>query len=351
MRIRWTFDDCDQLIQHEIKEYWNKKTTRLERLLVTFPEDLSVSIYRSRSRGVFEGRAILQLPSRTLAAGAAEPDPWKLVDRLADVLATEIRRYRARSRLEGTSRRRDRRRDELVAAGPLLAQDRDERRREAFFELLLPILWPLKEHARRELRLLEHQGKLGHGEVIAGDIISEVVLRAWEEFDDRPSAWSLDVWLMDLMDDCLNRLRSGPQRSPLTRKILASVAQRQQREQQMVSTLTMDELLPGDEGSQGWEDLGDAEQQNHLDRLLAAMPAHRRNAFFQFVLEGFDAAEIAMIQDRPEDEVKADIEKAREALRELLQLQGRDRQAPTTDPTASPSPETSAHAMEVAAAN
>lgn len=96
----------------------------------------------------------------------------------------------------------------------------------------------------------------------------------------------------------------------------------------------MDQLLPGDDESQDWEDLGRLEQQDRVDRLLEAMPAHRRAAFLQFCLEGFDAAEIAMIQDRPEAEVKADIEKAREALKDLLQ--GRDRRSMSGHQAASP---------------
>lgn len=350
MRTRWTFDDCDVVVKREIEEYWRKKTPRLERLLETLPEDsmdLSVAVFQHRRRGVFEGRAILQIPSRTLAAGASEADPWRLVDRLADLLATEIRRYRARCRMEGSSRRRNRRRDELVAAEPLLSHDRDERRREAFFELLLPILSPLKEHARRELRLLENEGKLGHGELIPGDIISEVVLRAWDEFEQRPTRWSLDVWLMDLIDESLNRLRGEPRMVPLTKKVIEAVSEERARENQMTGALTMDQLLPGDDESRAWEDLGRNEQQKRIDRVLEGMPAHRRAAFLQFYLEGFDAAEIAMIQDRPEAEVKADIEKAREALRDLLQ----NREAPPADGDQSGAPQAEPTSAESVAAD
>lgn len=321
MRTRWTFHDCNDLIKAEIEAYWNKRAPRLERLLTTFPEglhELTVSIYWHPARGSYEGRTVLQLPSHTLVATASEADYRAVVDRLVDLLATEIKRHRARLRHDWVYRRKNRRRDELTAAGPLLAQDRRERRREAFFELLLPILKPLKEHARRELRLLEQQGDLGRGQVMAGDVVGEVVLRAWEEFDDRPTGWDLDVWLMDLMDDFLNELRNEPRPERLAGRHLAAVGIDGEADDPASSAMTMEQLLPGDEGDQRWSDLGKVEQQTRIDRLLRTMPGARRDAFIQFFLEGFDAAEIAMIQDRPESEVKADIEIARQALKDLL---------------------------------
>ncbi|HJT31783.1 MAG TPA: hypothetical protein VJ783_06995, partial [Pirellulales bacterium] len=136
MQLRWTFHDCDDVIKRDTEAYWSKKAPRLERLFATFPEglrDLSASVYRHRSRGSFEGRAVLQLPSHTLVVSASEAQPRAVIDRLVDLLATEVKRHRARLRHDWVYRRKNRRRDELTAAGPLLAQDRRERRREAFF--------------------------------------------------------------------------------------------------------------------------------------------------------------------------------------------------------------------------
>jgi len=165
MRTRWTFHECDDLSKTEIEAYWVKKIPRIERLLQTFPEDrrrLDVSIYQHLRRYSFDGRAVLRLPTRTLVASASEENCRALIDELTDLLASEIKRHRARLRHDWLYRRKNHRRDDLNAAGPLLAHDRSERRREAFFELLLPMLHPLKAHARRELRLLEQQGTLHH---------------------------------------------------------------------------------------------------------------------------------------------------------------------------------------------
>ena len=48
------------------------------------------------------------------------------------------------------------------------------------------------------------------------------------------------------------------------------------------------------------------------------MPPAQRQAFLLHALENYDTAEIAMLQDRPESQVKADVEAARQRLRERL---------------------------------
>jgi DNA-directed RNA polymerase specialized sigma24 family protein len=61
--------------------------------------------------------------------------------------------------------------------------------------------------------------------------------------------------------------------------------------------------------------------------LLAKLPATQRQAFMLHALENYNTAEIAMLQDRPESEVKADIEKARQTLQERLLAAGHAQQA------------------------
>lgn len=320
MRTRWTFHECDDLTKAEIEAYWAKKTPRVQRLLHTFGEDrlhLDISVYRHLCRYSFEGRAVLQLPTRTLVASAIDKHWRGLIDQLADLLASENKRHRVSLRHDWVYRRKNRRRDDLSAAGPLLAHDRNERRREAFFELLLPMLKPLKAHARRELHFLEQQGTLHRNEITAEDVIDEVLLRAWEDFDQRPHGWGIDVWLMGLVDDYFGQLQVQPKTVPLAKRLVStpSITDDDEPSQAIV---TMNELLPGEEGSEQWERLGNAEQQDRIDGVLGEMPARQRAAFVQFYLEGFDIAEIAMIQDRPGAGVKADIEAAREALKSLL---------------------------------
>lgn len=50
----------------------------------------------------------------------------------------------------------------------------------------------------------------------------------------------------------------------------------------------------------------------------SALPKAQRQAFVLHVLEAYELFEIAMLQDRPETEVQADIEDARNTIRKQL---------------------------------
>ena len=52
--------------------------------------------------------------------------------------------------------------------------------------------------------------------------------------------------------------------------------------------------------------------------LLGQLPASPAQAFLLHAVEGYTTDEIAMLQDRPEGEVKADIDAARKRLRDGL---------------------------------
>ena len=73
-------------------------------------------------------------------------------------------------------------------------------------------------------------------------------------------------------------------------------------------------------GQSTWaEEFLEAEELMHrIHALLGELPKAQRRAFMLNVLEAYDVSEIAMLQDRPETEVRADIEAARNQLRERL---------------------------------
>jgi RNA polymerase sigma factor (sigma-70 family) len=80
----------------------------------------------------------------------------------------------------------------------------------------------------------------------------------------------------------------------------------------------VEDLLPDSHGNEIWNHLDANEQTDRLLSLLDELPPAQRQAFLLHALEDYDPAEIAMLQDRPEDQVKADIEAARQWLKERL---------------------------------
>jgi len=93
------FLECPARLKDDIRAYWAEKRPRFERLLSTFrPELCHLRLAVRRSKARWEARAVLSIPTATLAAkGDSESWPEGL-DKIADRLTAEIRRHKAHLR-------------------------------------------------------------------------------------------------------------------------------------------------------------------------------------------------------------------------------------------------------------
>jgi RNA polymerase sigma factor (sigma-70 family) len=326
MQIHWVFNDCDETLKGRIRGYWEKKQSRLEKLLQHFQPDLQflgLTIYQHAHPPGFEVRAALHLPTGALVAEETGREFTQVLDRVADVLAHEIKRHIERLRRDDLYRRKGRRRERLAVARPFLERDASSGRRAAFFDLLRAQLGSLHDYARRELRVLELEGVLPKGEWTPADLVDEVLLLAWQRFGNRPQHKPLDLWLIDLLHECLERWRKEPPALSLAGQKQDDRSPAEEEEWwaallEDAPPVELEDLLPGSEGTEAWERLEAEEQQAQLSSLLAALPKQQRQTLVLHVLEGLDLAEIAMVQDRPEKAVAADLEAARQTLRSRM---------------------------------
>ena len=97
------FLECPVRIEDEIRGYWADKQPRFERLLSTLRPDLShLRLVVQRTKGRWRTRAVLSIPTATLAA-RWDAEHWSdALDGLADQLASEVRRHKARLRHDDT---------------------------------------------------------------------------------------------------------------------------------------------------------------------------------------------------------------------------------------------------------
>jgi len=97
MQDHLVFLECPLRIREDIRTYWAEKQPRFERLLSTFsPELCHLRLTVEHTKGRWETRAVLSIPTSTLAARRGA-DHWsEALDGLADRLASEIRRHKAR---------------------------------------------------------------------------------------------------------------------------------------------------------------------------------------------------------------------------------------------------------------
>jgi ribosomal subunit interface protein len=129
------FDDAEASL---LEAYWAKKLPRVQKLLVNYRKDLQeiqLTVYRHQQYSHhprYEVRAVIHLPTGALAAEADETDPRAAVDRVADLLAKEIKRHKERVRKDYVYNRKSRARAELEA----VQRDAQSGRQQDFFRLL-----------------------------------------------------------------------------------------------------------------------------------------------------------------------------------------------------------------------
>jgi RNA polymerase sigma factor (sigma-70 family) len=212
---------------------------------------------------------------------------------------------------------------------PFLQSDFENRRTPAFFILLKPLLNSVRDHAQRELTVLELEGAIPIGEVTADDLVDDVLVAVWEAFDDRPQHAPLDVWLMGILHERLNELQqqfgdvklSTPIEHASAEELDADVDDLNfwlSRALEPVEEVTLEDIIPDEASENWWRELVVEDQHERLMRLLQQLPKHERQAFMLSEVEGFNLSEIAFAIDRSENEIAKDVERARFALRAML---------------------------------
>jgi RNA polymerase sigma factor (sigma-70 family) len=198
-----------------------------------------------------------------------------------------------------------------------------------FVKLLRPLLGYLGNHARRELRIREANGTLYPGQVIFADLLDEVVTRAWLQFADRPRWMALDLWLTKILDEILEERIHEDERvqrslDEQTDSMRPQNLPQVDDQDWWVWLLGEDETVAGEnkvasrESSWPEQFLEAEELMYRIHALLGGLPRTQRQAFVLNVLEAYNLSEIAMLQGRPEFDVQADIETARNQLQERL---------------------------------
>ncbi len=196
MSDHMVFQDCPDWQKEAIKSYWQQKVPRIEKLLTRFPEDqreLRLTVTHKPKR--YDLRAVLLLPTGSLAAEASSATDREAIDTVVDKLVGEVRRHKDLIRREHLYSRRQRRQELFRHAEAQLPPGRRVLDKKAFFDLLSPLMDRLWDHAHHELVVAELQGRIGREEVVVNDLLDEVILRAWSRLDRRNDREPLEVWL------------------------------------------------------------------------------------------------------------------------------------------------------------
>ena len=320
------FRECPARIREGARDYWQSKTGRMERLLAHMPPDQAHLRLSLKQHGIgFDARAVLALPTGTLVASSRTTSTGYMsaIDDVVDRLTHEIRRHKELLRYEHVQRRRRRRAAEAaLAADRHLERGADRLDRQAFQELLRPVLQNLRDHAHHELVLARLEGVLRPGELTLSELFDELITRAWDHFGRRPRSQSLEAWLVHLLHEMIDERAREPAPEHIDGAIAADDRRYEADDAWVVENEpywgepqgpTLDDVLPA--GVEPWQRLAAAERRRWILTQLRTLPKLQRRAFALHVLEGWDVEDVAMLQRRPAAAVREDVESARAILR------------------------------------
>ncbi|HUG92130.1 MAG TPA: hypothetical protein VML55_14920 [Planctomycetaceae bacterium] len=329
MRIDWTLTGCTQEDEREIERLWEAVQPAFEARVGAVPAEeaeLLIGVHRQTEdpdEPEWDVQAVLNLPTGTLAAEALGRDLQDVLDRAVGDLARQL------DELEEQPLEVERRRQGLEAVLPFLERSRSAGRSGAFFAFLQPVVHSFRRYVDRELAVLRSEAAISGESLEAADVLDDVLLRAWERFDRRPRNGKLDLWILALINESLAGCRDVPhesleQRVPIPRpEPHESVYEETWIEQATYpEALELSEVLAGNDGIAGWDELDLDTRQTGLVRLLGGLSPEQRHALVLSAAEGYEPAEIADLQDRTVDEVLADIALARDELRRKYEQPG-----------------------------
>ena len=190
----------------------------------------------------------------------------------------------------------------------------------------------LRNYARRELHILEREGdaRSKGGEV--ADLVDEVLTAAWEQFASTPRHLPLDLWLIELLDEVLEQWVKEEPRPHVSLEakvdeVLPARAIRKEEPEWWADLLGEEEKVRWKSRSRIGKQWKAGTSWGQTSSGTAAVPA---GATAGCPVAGLLAARPAKLRhgrdrhasNRPEGQVKADIEAARRTLGERLTAGG-----------------------------
>ena len=129
-------------------------------------------------------------------------------------------------------------------------------KQDEFFREIIPLLKPLRSYIKRCLRIAYPTQQMRTPVIGSGDVLDDVVLKAYEKFNRKPKRLTLQQWLYRLANEELNRYVSKRTSTEKRQKSLESLTKTELR--------TLEEMpITADADGEVWfpEELDDSEYQ------------------------------------------------------------------------------------------
>lgn len=222
-----------------------------------------------------------------------------------------------------------------------LQQLAQEKKKQEFFNEIVPLLKPLQFYIRRRLRIAYLTQQITRPVDTTGDILDRVILNAYENYSHKPEDLALEPWLYQIANKELQNYLSKEQSREKRSASLETLSQ--------AETRSLEEMpITADVEGEPWlpEDLDDSEiaprefnapadnndpetileRKEELQEIfdaLSRIPERERMVFELVAVEGFSNDAAAKILGLRRDEIPDLLEHAKKQLRELLQQRAR----------------------------
>lgn len=292
---------------------------KLERLLLGSRSEaasLRLTLERASQKRLFESRAVLQVPGKTLTTEKSGRKLLALVEEIFDQLRREVVRYREIRRGEGAyARKRGR------IGGPPEGADLGDEVKRAFLSFVDRNIGRLSRYAYREIRSQLYQGALAPGEITVAEVVdeatAEVGARSPSSYDER--------WILRELFRAIRRVvrreaaRQHRAGFPLEKRIAPEDLDTELFEYyQPDEALRVEDLVADPHTLPPDSRVELAELEETVHRMLATLPDAWRDAFSLVAEEALSPEEAAMILRSTPQQVEANMEKARECLKRKL---------------------------------
>lgn len=212
----------------------------------------------------------------------------------------------------------------------------DAQNKKEFFSEILPFLKPLKSYIKRRLRISYLTSELRNHVFTSGDFLDDLVLHAYEHYEEKPRDLSLEEWLYQLANARLEKYFNKRVSTEKRRRSLEALTQAELR--------SLDEMpITADAEGEVWfpEELDDGEYHKYdfyppgynpdpetqlerreelqqIVRALARVPEKDRVVFELFAVEGFPKEAVAKIANVTPAELPKIAEKVKAQVRQEI---------------------------------
>lgn len=210
--------------------------------------------------------------------------------------------------------------------------------KDEFFQQILPLLGPLKSYVKRRLRIAYLTREIRTPVYTSGDILDQVVLAAYENYERKPTDLSLQEWLYRLTNEILDGYLRNRAATEARRRSLESLSQAELRELGETEHMTADaegEVLLEEDlddaeyqrrdfippSTYRYEPSEDLERKEELQLILHSLsniPPKDRLVFELSVMEGFPDEAVAHFADVPAEQVQKIVERVRSQVQREL---------------------------------